>query len=155
MTVRSLKRPFRGYRTTRGHYWNTSIEDWLESSTASRLRKKVNLIMTSPPFPLSRKKAYGNLTGRKYVRWLANLAPKLGDLLTDDGSLVIEIGNGDRDRLGIVTAIGVIGRNDQFVDVVQVGIRRRLEIGCRGKGQFAGGRVDREGPLIRRNDQRQ
>src|SRR6478735_5594379 len=54
---------------------------------------RVKLIFTSPPFPLNRKKSYGNFTGEKYLNWLADFAPMLRDLLTPDGSIVMEIGN--------------------------------------------------------------
>lgn len=56
-------------------------------------QNKVNLIITSPPFPLNSKKMYGNLTGKSYLKWFTELAPIFSDLLADDGSLVIEIGN--------------------------------------------------------------
>ena len=55
---------------------------------------KVQLILTSPPFPLNHKKSYGNLTGEEYLKWFQSLAPALAKLLTPDGSIVIEIGNG-------------------------------------------------------------
>ena len=54
---------------------------------------KFNLIITSPPFPLNSKKRYGNLQGEDYYNWFVKLAPIFSKLLTDDGSLVIEIGN--------------------------------------------------------------
>jgi len=54
---------------------------------------KFNLIITSPPFPLNKKKEYGNLDGNNYLKWFESLAPIFSDLLADDGSLVIEIGN--------------------------------------------------------------
>ena len=56
-------------------------------------RGAVQLVFTSPPFPLNERKRYGNLTGQRYIRWLANFAPELRNLLTSDGSIVIEIGN--------------------------------------------------------------
>jgi site-specific DNA-methyltransferase (cytosine-N4-specific) len=68
-------------------------EDALESPALNRLRGKIQLIFTSPPFPLNRKKAYGNLTGDTYLAWLADYAPRLSSLLTEDGSMVLEIGN--------------------------------------------------------------
>jgi hypothetical protein len=34
-----------------------------------------------------------NLTGKRYIRWLAGFGPELRNLLTPDGSIVIEIGN--------------------------------------------------------------
>lgn len=57
------------------------------------LQGKVNLIVTSPPFPLNNKKKYGNATGKEYLDWFTALAPVFSNLLADDGSLVIEIGN--------------------------------------------------------------
>lgn len=54
---------------------------------------KVNLILTSPPFPLNNKKRYGNLKGNDYITWFSEYAPLLSKLLTPDGSIVIEIGN--------------------------------------------------------------
>jgi len=55
--------------------------------------QKFQLIITSPPFPLNLKKKYGNLQGKEYLEWFTALAPIFSELLTDDGSLVIEIGN--------------------------------------------------------------
>jgi site-specific DNA-methyltransferase (cytosine-N4-specific) len=57
------------------------------------LKGKVNLILTSPPFPLNNKKKYGNEKGEEYLKWFVEMAPIFSDLLTEDGSLVIEIGN--------------------------------------------------------------
>ena len=51
------------------------------------------MIFTSPPFPLNRKKKYGNKTGEEYLTWLHDLAPRLTELLTPDGSIVMELGN--------------------------------------------------------------
>jgi DNA modification methylase len=68
------------------------IEDALDQDL-QKFRGKVDLIFTSPPFPLNRKKKYGNLTGDDYVKWLAGLAPSLTELLTPTGSIVIELGN--------------------------------------------------------------
>ncbi len=56
-------------------------------------KNKFQLIITSPPFPLNAKKRYGNLNGKDYLEWFVSLASIFNDLLTDDGSLVIEIGN--------------------------------------------------------------
>ena len=54
---------------------------------------KVQLIFTSPPFPLNRKKSYGNYSGEEYIKWLCEIGKKLVPLLKDDGSLVVELGN--------------------------------------------------------------
>lgn len=52
------------------------------------------MILTSPPFPLNEKKSYGNMTGEKYLKWFSNLAPIFAEMLTEDGSIVIKLGNG-------------------------------------------------------------
>lgn len=54
---------------------------------------KANLIFTSPPFPLNRAKKYGNMNGDEYLKWFSGLAPLFSDILAEDGSIVIEIGN--------------------------------------------------------------
>ncbi|MCP1829092.1 site-specific DNA-methyltransferase (cytosine-N4-specific) [Bradyrhizobium sp. USDA 4532] len=91
--VRSVPKVFEAYQTTKGKMLFGRIEDALESTHFKRIRGKVNLILTSPPFPLVTKKKYGNETGEAYLSWLASLAGRLSDLLAHDGSIVIEIGN--------------------------------------------------------------
>jgi len=65
----------------------------LNGKLSKSLKDKVNLIITSPPFPLNSKKKYGNLQGEDYKKWFKSLAPVFENLLTNDGSIVIEIGN--------------------------------------------------------------
>ncbi len=65
----------------------------LEEYQFPEIKGKINLLITSPPFPLNSKKKYGNEKGKEYLDWFTKLAPIFSDLLTDDGSLVIEIGN--------------------------------------------------------------
>ncbi|MHC2621511.1 DNA modification methylase [Bradyrhizobium huanghuaihaiense] len=91
--VRSVPKVFEAYRTTKGKMLYGRIESALESTHVQRIKGKVNLILTSPPFPLVTKKKYGNETGEAYLSWLESLAGRLADLLADDGSIVIEIGN--------------------------------------------------------------
>lgn len=52
----------------------------------------VNLIMTSPPFGLVRKKSYGNEDATAYCDWFRPFAEGFKRVLRDDGSLVIDIG---------------------------------------------------------------
>lgn len=86
--------PFRvAYRTARGVMLGGNTEDVLKSELGRHLRGKVQLIMTSPPFPLNTKKRYGNLRGDEYVDWLSGFAPVFKSLLRPDGSIVIEVGN--------------------------------------------------------------
>jgi site-specific DNA-methyltransferase (cytosine-N4-specific) len=82
-----------GYRTSRGTMFKGKIEAFLRSPRALKYAGKVQLIFTSPPFPLNRKKAYGNKQGEEFSRWLADLAPELRKLLTPTGSIVMEMGN--------------------------------------------------------------
>lgn len=53
---------------------------------------RINLIMTSPPFALTKKKPYGNTEATQYVDWFKPFAREFWRVLTDDGSLVIHIG---------------------------------------------------------------
>ena len=54
--------------------------------------KSVDLIMTSPPFGLVRKKAYGNEDADDYVAWFRKFAEGFQKILKPHGSLVIDIG---------------------------------------------------------------
>nr|WP_295869392.1 site-specific DNA-methyltransferase [uncultured Chitinophaga sp.] len=81
------------YQTSKGTFYQGKIEDFLKSSKTEKYKGKVNLIFTSPPFPLNRKKKYGNLQGEEYIRWLTDITSELVDYLSDDGSIVIEVGN--------------------------------------------------------------
>jgi DNA modification methylase len=66
------------------------------ASVLARLRHlegTVQLVVTSPPFPLNKKKSYGNYRGMEYLEWFSSLAPVFAKLLKPNGSIVIEIGN--------------------------------------------------------------
>ena len=52
----------------------------------------VNLVMTSPPFALLRKKTYGNVEQFEYVEWLAEFGEIVRRKLTQDGSFVFDLG---------------------------------------------------------------
>jgi site-specific DNA-methyltransferase (cytosine-N4-specific) len=69
-------------------------EDALSATALDAWRGRVQLIFTSPPFPLQRQKKYGNRTGDEYAEWLAGFAKHLTALLTPNGSIVLEVGNG-------------------------------------------------------------
>lgn len=85
--------PSVAYTTARGVMYRGFAEDVLGSALAKKYRAKVQLILTSPPFPLNRKKKYGNRQGEEYLEWLAGFAPLFKEFLTNDGSIVIEMGN--------------------------------------------------------------
>jgi hypothetical protein len=80
------------FSTSAGASYLGLAEDVLVQDLA-QYKGKVSLILTSPPFPLNRKKRYGNLTGDKYREWLATFASMFRDLLRPRGSIVMEIGN--------------------------------------------------------------
>lgn len=90
--VSAPTQPRIAYATRRGTMIHGRSEDVLESM-GPRLRGRVHLIFTSPPFPLNRKKRYGNETGDAYVGWLSAFAPLFRDLLAPKGSIVLEMGN--------------------------------------------------------------
>lgn len=54
--------------------------------------ESVNLVLTSPPFALVRKKPYGNENAENYVRWFMPFAREFERILAPDGSLVLDIG---------------------------------------------------------------
>jgi len=68
-------------------------EELLAGELGAALKEKVQLIFTSPPFPLNQKKKYGNLQGEAYIHWLASFASLFAGLLTPTGSIVLELGN--------------------------------------------------------------
>ncbi|MBM4068432.1 MAG: site-specific DNA-methyltransferase [Planctomycetes bacterium] len=52
----------------------------------------VSLVMTSPPFALRRKKAYGNVEASEYVEWFMPFAREIHRVLRPDGSFVMDLG---------------------------------------------------------------
>lgn len=52
----------------------------------------VNLALTSPPYALHFKKAYGNVSKAEYVEWFLPFAREVFRVLKDDGSFVLNIG---------------------------------------------------------------
>jgi hypothetical protein len=69
------------YQTKLGQMFLGDAEEILKSESIARFKGKVQLIFTSPPFPLNRKKKYGNLQGNEYVEWLVGFAPLFQKLL--------------------------------------------------------------------------
>ncbi len=54
--------------------------------------ESVDLIFTSPPFALLRKKDYGNVEADRYLEWFEDFAREFYRILAPTGSLVIDIG---------------------------------------------------------------
>jgi len=80
-------KPF--YRT---EYGTAYLGDSREIIANKTLEGAVDLIMTSPPFALRRKKEYGNVEAAEYVVWFLEFARIFHRLLKPKGSLVIHIG---------------------------------------------------------------
>jgi DNA modification methylase len=74
----------------------TSLGRCYEGDALEVLRKlpsaSVALVLTSPPFALRRRKAYGNVEPSEYVEWFWPFAVEIHRLLTDEGSFVFELG---------------------------------------------------------------
>jgi DNA modification methylase len=68
--------------------WGNSLP-WLQSIESD----SVDLVLTSPPFALTRQKAYGNETEENYLHWLLPFTSEIWRILKPSGSLVIELGS--------------------------------------------------------------
>ena len=99
--------PQLAYRTAAGEMYIGVSEEVLQTPHFLGFQGQVQLVFTSPPFPLRRKKKYGNLCGEEYSRWLASYAKPLSRLLTSDGSIVIELGNGWNPGMPTVSTAGI------------------------------------------------
>lgn len=83
----SLLRPF--LKTGNGQiYWGDSRSYLFNMAEEN----SVDLIMTSPPFGLVRKKSYGNEDADRYCDWFRPFAEGFHRVMKDTGSLVIDIG---------------------------------------------------------------
>lgn len=81
------------FKTKFGFSLHGLAEETLTSPFMRKYKGKIDLIFTSPPFPLNRKKKYGNKQGQDYIDWLAGFAKKFSEFLKPEGSIVIEVGN--------------------------------------------------------------
>lgn len=68
---------------------------WAECETAVGLfaDDSVDLIVTSPPYPLQRQKAYGNRGELAHIDWLAECFAAYKPKLRESGSLIINMGD--------------------------------------------------------------
>lgn len=81
------------FKTQQGISYFGKIEKALSSKKFDKYKGKINLIFTSPPFPLNRKKKYGNLDHSEYLDWFCSLGKIFKEFLAENGSIVIELGN--------------------------------------------------------------
>jgi len=73
------------------HYGAAYLADSLDMLKCIK-DNSINLILTSPPFALTRKKEYGNKCSEEYVSWFFLFAREFKRILKYDGSLVIDLG---------------------------------------------------------------
>ena len=81
------------YTTEYGSAIVGTSEVLLNENRFNRFKNKVDLVFTSPPFPLNRKKRYGNLNEEIYLEWFVKQSVLLSSFLSSTGSIVIEMGN--------------------------------------------------------------
>ena len=80
------------YRAEYGAAYVGDSRELLEGLAES----SVDLVMTSPPFALRRKKTYGNVDETEYVDWLIPFARGVHRVLKDTGSFVLDLGGAYR-----------------------------------------------------------
>ncbi len=84
---------WRRYNTPLGICINEKCESVIDKYLIPNYTGRIQLIFTSPPFPLNRAKKYGNLNGEEYKNWLCDVIQSMIPLITGNGSIVIEVGN--------------------------------------------------------------
>jgi len=76
-------------------YYETSLGKCYLGDALELLGKvpsnSVSLVVTSPPFALRRKKAYGNVDASNYVEWFLPFAWEIHRILKSDGSFVMDL----------------------------------------------------------------
>jgi site-specific DNA-methyltransferase (cytosine-N4-specific) len=76
--------------------YTTAWGECYEADALDVLRKlpsgSVALVLTSPPFALRRRKAYGNVDASEYVEWFWPFAVEIHRVLDDEGSFVFDLG---------------------------------------------------------------
>ncbi len=76
------------YRTKFGKAYCANCLDVLKGTP----KNSVDLIITSPPFALRRKKSYGNVSAEEYCDWFWPFAQQITRILKPKGSFVLDIG---------------------------------------------------------------
>lgn len=84
--IKNLKKPY--YETDKGAaFVGDSLELMRHLNDDS-----IDLILTSPPFALTRQKEYGNKQEQEYIDWFMKFAREFYRLIKPEGSLVIDLG---------------------------------------------------------------
>lgn len=78
--------------TVRGAMYQGDSREYLKQIIDSD--QEIDLIVTSPPFGLRKKKEYGNEDPEDYIEWFLDFAELAYQALADDGDFVVDIGGG-------------------------------------------------------------
>lgn len=76
------------YSTPSGAMFHLDAIELLRALPSS----SIDLVMTSPPFALTRQKEYGNEPLDKYLEWFMPFCLEIKRVLKDTGSFVLDIG---------------------------------------------------------------
>lgn len=77
-----------GFSTRLGAAVVASCEDFFSMSHV-----EIDLVFTSPPYPLANARRYGNPTEQEYVDWLCDALTPVVNNLVDGGSICLNVGN--------------------------------------------------------------
>jgi hypothetical protein len=76
------------YSTALGAMFQVDAIELLQRLPSS----SVDMVMTSPPFALTRQKEYGNEPLERYLQWFMPFCEQIRRVLKDTGSFVLDIG---------------------------------------------------------------
>lgn len=77
-----------GFNTRLGAAVIASCEDFFNATEI-----EIDLVFTSPPYPLATARKYGNPTEQEYVDWICKTLESTVERLVDGGSICINVGN--------------------------------------------------------------
>lgn len=84
-----------GLSAKKSFYYTSSGVAFLEDSLVGMRKiptESIDLVFTSPPFALTRKKEYGNEPAERYLAWFLPFCEEIRRILKPAGSFVLDIG---------------------------------------------------------------
>lgn len=72
---------------------NLGLALWSCNSVFSKLEEPIHLILTSPPYPLRKQRAYGNPSAKEFVTFLTDSLDPLIKNLAPGGSIALNLSN--------------------------------------------------------------
>lgn len=121
------------FETARG----VAVAAQVEDAAGVLLPGSVDLLFTSPPFPLLSGKEYGTSTTAEWLEWMTGLCADWYDLLAPTGSLVMELND-----------VHYRGMPVQSQYIERLGIRLEDELGMFRPGRLLWENPARKGPLV-------